>query len=175
MKFHAPLLAVVAGLLFSAAANAQLKAPRDAKAPGKPAAQAPAAQSAPAAPSPEKAQPNPNADKEAAATLAAAGWLSLLDRRDWGSAWETSSAMFRKSVPLATWMDGIPKVREAMGKLVERAPAESVYKTTLEGQPDGEYVSVVYVSKFDEKELLEVVTTVRETDGKWRVTGYSTR
>ena len=171
MKFHVPLLAALAGLLFSAGASAQLKAPREAK----PAAQAPGAQSAPAAQSPEKAKPNPNADKEAAATLAAAGWLVLLDRRDWGSAWETSSAMFRKSVPLAAWMDGIPKVREAMGKFVERAPAESVYKTTLEGQPDGEYVSVVYESKFDNKELLEVVTTVREADGKWRVTGYSTR
>ena len=175
MKFHATLLAATAGLLFSATASAQLKAPRDAKAPAKPAAQAPAAQPAPAAQSPEKAQPNPNADKEAAATLAASGWLVLLDRRDWGSAWESSSAVFRKSVPLSTWMDGIPKVREAMGKFVERTPAESVYKTTLEGQPAGEYVSVVYESKFDDKELLEVVTTVREADGKWRVTGYSTR
>lgn len=169
MKFHAPLLAAVAGLLFSATAGAQLKTPREAKSATKPAAQVPAAQPA------EKAQPNPNADKEAAATLAAAGWLVLLDRRDWGRAWETSSAVFRKSVPLATWMDGIPKVREAMGTFSERTPAESVYKTTLEGQPDGEYVSVIYLSKFDQKELQEVVTTVRESDGHWRVTGYSTR
>jgi hypothetical protein len=72
-------------------------------------------------------------------------------------------------------MDGIPKVREPFGALVERVPAESVYKTTLEGRPDGEYVSVNFVSKFDKQEVQEVVTTVREADGKWRVTGYSTR
>ena len=77
-------------------------------------------------------------------------------------------------VPLPTWMDGIPKVREPFGALVERTPAESVYKTTLEGRPNGEYVTSIFLSKFDKRELQEVVTTVRDTDGKWRVTGYST-
>jgi hypothetical protein len=99
----------------------------------------------------------------------------LLDRRDWGRAWETSSAVFRTSVPLGTWMDGIPKVREAFGAFVDRTPAESVYKTTLEGRPDGEYVTAIFLSKFEKRELQEVVTVVREADGKWRVTGYSTR
>jgi hypothetical protein len=72
-------------------------------------------------------------------------------------------------------MDGIPKVREPFGALVERTPAESVYKTTLEGRPAGDYVTSIFLSKFDKRELQEVVTTVRDTDGKWRVTGYSTR
>jgi hypothetical protein len=99
----------------------------------------------------------------------------LLDRRDWGRAWETASGMFRATVPLATWMDGIPKVRESFGAFVERTPADSVYKTTLEGRPNGEYVTAIFLSKFDKRELQEVVTMVREPDGKWRATGYSTR
>jgi hypothetical protein len=66
-------------------------------------------------------------------------------------------------------------VRESFGALVERKPAESAYKTTLEGRPPGEYVTSIFLSKFDNRELQEVVTTVRDTDGKWRVTGYSTR
>ena len=164
MKFSYSMSAALAALLFTATANAQLKAPKQPAATTKPAAAA----SAPAA-------NNANAEKETAGKLAAAGWLVLLDRRDWGRAWETSSAVFRNSVPLATWMDGIPKVREPFGAFVERAPANSSYKTTLEGRPEGEYVSVIFVSKFDKKELQEVVTTVREADGKWRVTGYSTR
>jgi hypothetical protein len=101
--------------------------------------------------------------------------LLLLDRHDWGRAWETSSSVFRSSVPLATWMDGIPKVREPFGALVERTPAESAYKTKLAGRPDGEYVTTIFLTKFDKRELQEVVTTVHDTDGKWRVTGYSTR
>lgn len=173
MKSSFCLPVALAAALFTATAAAQLKPPRSAAQPaaaGKPAA-APAQSPAPDAAAADKA----NAEKEAAGKLAAAGWLLLLDRRDWGRAWETSSSVFRASVPLATWMDGIPKVREAFGALIERTPAESAYKTTLEGRPSGDYVTVIFLSKFEKRELQEVVTTVRDADGKWRVTGYSTR
>lgn len=166
MKLSPSLLLALAAALFTATAGAQLKPPRNA-APG--AAAAPAQTPAPAP------TDNANAEKEAAGKLAAAGWLVLLDRRDWGRAWETSSSVFRGQVPLATWMDGIPKVREAFGAFVERTPVQSAYKTTLEGRPKGEYVTAIFVSKFEKRELQEVVTTVRDPDGKWRVTGYSTR
>jgi hypothetical protein len=161
-------LALCAALLATAAA-AQLKPPRDAAKAAAPAAPAASAR-APAAP-----KSSADAQKEAAGKLAAQGWLVLLDRKDWGRAWETSSSVFRQTVPLATWMDGIPKVRTELGAFVERTPVESAYKTTLAGRPDGEYVTVIFLSKFDKRELQEVVTTVRDTDGKWRVTGYSTR
>lgn len=112
-------------------------------------------------------------DRENAARLAAQGWLVLLDRKDWGRAWETTAGTFRAKVALGTWMDAIPKVREPFGALAERTIAESAFKTSLQGQPDGEYVTVVFVSKFANREVAEVVTTVHEPDGKWRVTGYS--
>lgn len=169
MKISPSLLACIAAGLFASGAAAQLKAPKNAT----PTAPAPAAAAAPApAPAPAAAD-NPNAEKEEAGKLAAAGWLVLLDRRDWGRAWETSSALFRNSVPLPAWMDGIPKVRNNLGTFTERTPSNSNYKTKLEGRPDGEYVSVVFRSKFGEREVQEVVTTVREQDGRWRVTGYS--
>jgi hypothetical protein len=173
MKFSLSLLTAVAAVLFTASAGAQLKLPRDVPAPTKPAPAARAA--APAAPAAAPEGNDAKADKEAAGKLAAGGWLVLLDRRDWGRAWETSSAVFRGSVSLPSGMDGIPKVREGLGALLERTPAESVYKTTLAGRPEGEYVTTIFLSKFEKKELQEVVTTVREGDGKWRVTGYSTR
>ena len=165
MKSCSSLLVALSAALFAAGAGAQLKPPRTepAPVPAKPAA-------APAAPA-----DTANAEKEAAGKLAAAGWLVLLDRRDWGRAWETSSSVFRGSVPLPAWMDGIPKVREPFGAFVERKPATSAYKTALEGRPAGEYVTVIFQSKFDKREIEEVVTTVRDPDGKWRVTGYSTR
>lgn len=153
----------LSALLLVGTAAAQLKPPREA-AP-KP---APVPAAAPA-PSPE------TTEKQTAGRLAAAGWLSLLDRRDWGTAWEASSSVFRTTVPLAAWMDAIPKARESVGMLIERTPAEVMYKTELEGRPTGEYVSVLFASRFDKQELQEIVTTVREPDGRWRVTGYSTR
>jgi hypothetical protein len=165
----APLL--IAALLTAGSAFAQLKLP----AKPQPSTQKPAVSNpAPAAAPVEETSPEVK-EKAAAATLAASGWLSLLDRRDWGRAWETGAAMFRSSVTLAAWMDGIPKARD-LGNFIERTPADAVYRTKLEGRPDGDYVTVIYDSRFSGKdELVEVVTTVREPDGKWRVTGYSTR
>jgi hypothetical protein len=157
-------LALCAAFACVTAASAQLKPP----------AAGPAASAAAAAPAPE-AKSSADVEKEAAGKLAAQGWLLLLDRKDWGRAWETSSSVFRQTVPLPAWMDGIPKVRADLGTFVERTPADSAYKTTLAGRPDGEYVTVIFLSKFDKREVQEVITTVRDTDGKWRVTGYSTR
>lgn len=114
-----------------------------------------------------------NPAQEKAGTLAAQGWLALLDRQDWGTAWDASSAMFRKNVPLGAWMDAVPKVRQPFGTLVERQVVEAIYKTDLPGQPKGEYVSVMFASKFDKNIVQEVVTTTREQDGHWRVTGYN--
>jgi len=165
-------LALAAALL-STAAGAQLKMPRSVQPAPAPAAGAPAA--APAAPAPAPAAASPNADKETAGRLAAAAWLTLLDRRDWGTAWESTSPGFRTTVPLGMWMDNIPNVRTPLGAFVERQAGPASYKTQMEGRPAGEYVSVLFLSRFDKKEVQEIVTTVREADGKWRVTGYSAR
>jgi hypothetical protein len=100
----------------------------------------------------------------------------LLDRRDWGTAWENSSQVFRTQVPIAAWMDAIPKVREPLGSLAGRDPVETAYKTALPGRPTGDYVTVVFASRFSNKpDMQEIVTTARDTDGRWRVLGYSTR
>ena len=169
-----PALAVLCALALSATAHAQLKAPKDARA-AKPAPAAPAPAAAPAEQQQIEEVPPEIAAKVEAAGLAAQGWLTLLDRRDWGTAWETAANMFRGAVPLATWMDGIPKVRADLGAFTDREPVTADYKTELPGKPAGDYVTLIFTSKFEKREVDEVVTTVREPDGKWRVTGYSTR
>jgi hypothetical protein len=166
--FHlVPLL--FAATLTMTGAHAQAK--RAASAP------APAAASKPA-PAPAAAAQDLKSDpeKENAGRLTAQGWLLLLDRHDWGTAWDASSALFRKNVPLGNWMDAIPKVREPFGALVERQPMQTVYKTSLPGHPNGDYVTVIFSTKFEKKaDAQEMVTTMLEPDGRWRVTGYSAR
>ena len=181
MNLSPGLASALVAALFCASASAQLKLPKGQQ-PDLPARAVPAvpatvpAASAPAAvPASASSAADEAADKEAAGKLAAQGWLFLLDRGDWGRSWETSASMFRSMVPLAAWMDGIPKVRATMGALLERIPTQSVYKTTLEGRPPGDYVTVVFASKFQNRQVEETVTMVREADGKWRATGYSTR
>ena len=111
-----------------------------------------------------------------AGKLAAHAWLLLLDRKDWGTAWDTSASVFRQSVPLGSWMDAIPKVRQPFGNLVERQPVETIYKTSMPGRPEGHYVTVMFASKFDKNpQVQEVVTAMRDADGRWRVAGYTAR
>lgn len=158
---------LAAGLALALAAQAQQKPPAAARA----AASASAAAPAPSAT--EGVISNP--DFEKAGQNAAHAWLQLLDRKDWGTAWDASAMMFRQTVPLGTWMDNVPKLRDPLGALVERQSGLAVYKKTLAGRPEGDYVSVIFVSKFANKQVEETVTTVRETDGRWRVTGYQTK
>lgn len=179
--FAARTLVALACTLAAATASAQLRLPGNSGSGGAPSLGAPpAAAPAPAAPAAAPTTPSPAADdtaqKENAGQLAALGWLLLLDRRDWGTAWESASQVFRTQVPIGTWMDAIPKVREPFGPLTGRDPLEIAYKTGLPGRPAGDYVTVVFASKFANKpDTQEIVTTARDSDGKWRVLGYSTR
>lgn len=172
-------LAFLCGLLAATAASAQLKAPRS----GGPSLAAPPAASSTTAPTPSapaassaESTTGDTAQMEKAGELTALGWLMLLDRKDWGSAWESSSQVFRTQVPIGTWMDAIPKVREPLGTLTERERLEIAYKSALPGRPAGDYVTVIFASRFTNRpDTQEVVTTARDADGKWRVLGYSTR
>jgi hypothetical protein len=159
-RFPLPVLAL--GLALAAAsAQAQLKPP--------PAA-APAAQAA------DASAPIDDPATEKAGETAAHAWLLLLDRKDWGTAWDASSRIFRQNVPLNSWMDRIPGVRDPLGPLVERQPLKPMYRKVLPGYPAGDYVTVEFASKFKNKpDAQEIVTTVRDSDGHWRVTGYSTK
>jgi hypothetical protein len=161
MTFPFRLAALAGALALGLPAHAQ-QAPR----PAAPAASA-------AAPGAGSADIKSDPDKENAGKLAAHGWLSVLDRKDWGTAWEMSSSIFRQTVPLPNWMDGIPKVREQFGVIVQREPLEAIYKTTLPGRANGHYVTVNFASKFEKATVNEIVTTMLDTDGRWRVTGYS--
>ena len=166
-SFRLPLLAL--GLAVAFAAQAQLKPKADATPkPAAPKAAAPQPAPVPGAVS--------NPEFEKAGQNAAHAWLMLLDRKDWGTAWDSSGAVFRQNVPLGTWMDNVPKLRDPFGTFAERRPAEVAYKKTLPGRPDGDYVTAIFVSRFDKKpEVIETVTTMREADGRWRVMGYTAR
>ncbi len=122
------------------------------------------------------AAPSEEMAKQAEGQLAAAGWLSMLDRGNWGGAYEASSQLFRNMVPIGAWMDSIPGVRAPFGAFESRTASTVVFKTTLAGRPDGEYVTAIFDAHFaDKKDVEELVTTVREADGQWRVIGYQPR
>lgn len=155
------LSAAACALALCAGASAQLRAP--------------AAPAAPAAGSPSQTAAD-QADKEDQGQRAAIAWLVLLDQGEWGAAWRESSALFRNSVPLEQWLDAAPKLRLPWGLPQQRVAHGAAYRNALPGRPAGDYVTASFVSSYsDNPEVEEIVTTVREADGNWRVSGYATR
>lgn len=158
---------VVACALGVGAAQAQLKPPGESGGTG-PRLGAPAAPAAPAV--------DPViAAKEAAAAAAAADWLKLVDTGEYGKAWDESAQVFRERVPRQQWVDGLPKNRAEVGPLKSRRLDGTAYKSVLPGAPEGEYVTVHFVSEFEKNPKGEELVTMFLQSGTWRPVGYLLR
>lgn len=113
--------------------------------------------------------------KELAARVAAEKWLALLDAGEYGKAWDGCAQLFRQRVTRQQWVESLPPTRSAFGALKERRGEAATYKTSLPGAPDGEYVTVRFVTKFEKKEGAEELLTLVLEGGVWRPTGYFIR
>jgi hypothetical protein len=52
----------------------------------------------------------------------------------------------------------------------------ATYVTSLPGAPDREYVVVQFQTSYEKKkDAIESVTPMKDSDGKWRVSGYYIR
>ena len=58
--------------------------------------------------------------------------------------------------------------RPLFGKVLQRNVKTKVYKTSVPGAPDGEYVVIQFQTKFEHKaSAIETVTPSKEKDGSW--------
>lgn len=157
-------------LLAAMSAHAQLKPSTPPSTPV-PAPAAPAAPSAPAAPTTD---PITEA-KQAAAAQVAGEWLKLIDSGDYAKAWEACSPLFREKVTQQAWVDGVPKNRAEYGKFKSRTLGGTAYRTALPGAPDGEYVTVRFVSDYEKNAAADELVTLTYQAGAWRPLGYLLR
>ena len=146
--------------LYSFAAPAQMKAPPP---------------STPGASATMPAGDSSNAFKELAAQAAGEKWLGLLDRGEYGTAWDQCAQLFRQRVTREQWIDSLPSTRAPFGAVKARKVELAAYKTSLPGAPDGQYVTVRYRTSFEKKEDAEELVTLAFEDGLWRPTGYFIR
>ncbi len=112
-------------------------------------------------------------DAETKAVVVAKSWLALVDAGQYGPSWDAAASAFKNSVTRADWERMAASARGPFGKLLSRELAASKTASSLPGAPDGQYVVVRFKTSFEHKaEAVETVTTVLESDGAWRVTGY---
>ena len=116
-----------------------------------------------------------NAFRELAAQAAGEKWLTLLDRGEYGKAWDECAQLFRQRVTREQWIDTLPPTRGSFGPVRARKVELATYKTSLPGAPDGQYVTVRYRTSFEMKDGAEELMTLAFEDGVWRPTGYVIR
>ncbi len=114
-----------------------------------------------------------DAGKESSAVSAAEKWLATVDAGDYSTSWKESAELFRNAVKPEQWEQTMQAGRKPLGKLISRKVKTKIYKTTLPGAPDGEYVVIQFKTSFENKKTaIETVTPMMDKDGKWRVSGY---
>jgi hypothetical protein len=114
-----------------------------------------------------------DAGKETSAVSAAEKWLATVDAGEYSASWKEAAELFRNAVKPEQWEQSMQAARKPLGKLLSRKVQTKIYKTSLPGAPDGEYVLIQFETSFeDKKTAIETVTPMMDKDGKWRVAGY---
>jgi Protein of unknown function (DUF4019) len=114
-----------------------------------------------------------NTKKEKAAVVAAEQWLLLVDEGKYEQSWKEAAEYFKNAISQDKWHQSLQAVRNPLGKLISRKVKTQVYKTSLPGAPDGEYVVIQFETSFkNKKAAVETVTPMMDKDGVWRVSGY---
>jgi hypothetical protein len=105
---------------------------------------------------------------------AARDWLALADRGDANASWNAAGKQFQNAITVERWAEGFKTVRLPLGGIVGRTMLSTEFTKTFAGAPDGDYAIVVFRTNFANKtDGGETVTLQRESDGNWRVIGYS--
>jgi hypothetical protein len=110
------------------------------------------------------------------AKVAAASWLVLLDAGQYQQSWQQAASPFRAAVTQENWLQAGNQVRKPLGPVTTRTLKSAQYTRTLPGAAAGEYVVIQYDTVFANKaDATETITPMRDTDGKWKVSGWFVR
>ncbi|HET6461275.1 MAG TPA: DUF4019 domain-containing protein [Syntrophales bacterium] len=111
--------------------------------------------------------------KETAAVSVAEKWLSAVDVGEYAISWKEAAEFFRNAITPKQWEQAMQAARKPLGKLISRKVQTKIYKNSLPGAPDGQYVVIQFETSFENKKTaIETVTPMMDKDGKWRVSGY---
>jgi hypothetical protein len=114
-----------------------------------------------------------NAQLEKAAIVSAEKWLSVVDNGKYADSWQNAAVFFKNAVPKEQWVQSMLSFRKPLGRLVSRKVRSALFRTSLQGAPDGKYVVITFETIFENKEsAIETITPMLDKDGTWRVSGY---
>ena len=107
---------------------------------------------------------------------AAEAWLAGVDAGRYGASWEQAAPMFQEAMPKIQWETTVDAARAPLGIVISRKVRLMNYTRTLPNAPEGEYVVILFDTRFENRPLsTEIVTPMKDRDGSWKVSGYIIR
>ena len=114
----------------------------------------------------------PDKEKAEKATVVAMEFLHLIDAGKYAESWQMSAVLMKERVTEKDWVEKLTKARALSGTLLERQEKDSSYSTTAVDSPEGEYISLVFDSRYQKAESVAEYITVMLDEGHWKVAGY---
>lgn len=107
---------------------------------------------------------------------AAQAWLAAIDAGRYGQSWDSAAANMQESVARAKWETMLEAARAPLGTVIHRKVRSASFARIVPDAPAGEYLVIQYDTRFENRPLgTELVTPMRDRDGKWRVSSYVIR
>lgn len=104
---------------------------------------------------------------------AAAEFLFLVDTEEYAQSWEVASATLKKMLSQEAWNSKVEELRSFLGPVVERVQKSVTYTDSAADVPEGEYVIMTFISKFELRDrVVETITLMLNESNQWQVVGY---
>jgi hypothetical protein len=108
--------------------------------------------------------------------VAASEFLYLVDTEEYAKSWDVTSDTLKKMLSQQLWSERIVQLRSFLGPIVERIQHDIAYTASASDVPEGEYVVLTFISRFELRErVIEKLTLMLGDDERWKVVGYFLR
>ncbi len=114
----------------------------------------------------------PDEGKAEKATAVAMEFLQLIDAEKYAESWRMAADLMKDRVTEKDWVEKLSKARILSGTLIERQTEDTSYSTSAKDSPEGEYISLIFSSKYQKAESVSEYVTVMLDEGHWKVAGY---
>ncbi len=114
----------------------------------------------------------PDTEKAEKATAVAMEFLQLIDAQKYAESWQMAADLMKEKVAEKDWVEKLTKARTLSGEMIERAEKSTTYSPSAMDSPEGEYISLIFDSKYQRAESVSEYVTVMLEDGHWKVAGY---
>ena len=114
----------------------------------------------------------PDTEKAEKATAVAMEFLQLIDAEKYAESWQMAANMMKEKISEKEWVEKLTEARALSGTVVKRSEKSVSYSTSAEDSPQGEYISLIFSSKYQRAESVSEYVTVMLEEGHWKVAGY---